>query len=79
MQSTPDREAVALSEDRLITEGDLRTMLGGCSHSSVWRWVKAGILPAPLKLGNASRWRYGSALDAIRNLPEALHAPKDAA
>lgn len=31
-----------------------------CSPASVWRHVKAGLLPAPVKLGpNTTAWRVG--------------------
>jgi predicted DNA-binding transcriptional regulator AlpA len=34
--------------------------LKGVSTATVWRWVKAGILPAPVKLGpNTTAWRVG--------------------
>jgi predicted DNA-binding transcriptional regulator AlpA len=34
--------------------------LNGVSEPTVWRWVKAGRLPAPLKLGpNTTVWRVG--------------------
>jgi prophage regulatory protein len=35
--------------------------LHGVGPATVWRWVKAGRLPAPLKLGpNVTAWRVGS-------------------
>lgn len=30
--------------------------LFGCSKATVWRHVKAGLLPAPVKIGNVTRW-----------------------
>ncbi|MFJ2364553.1 helix-turn-helix transcriptional regulator [Pseudomonas sp. NPDC087697] len=34
--------------------------LKGVSAATIWRWVKAGILPAPVKLGpNTTAWRVG--------------------
>jgi len=34
--------------------------LHGISAPTVWRWVKSGRLPAPLKLGpNTTAWRVG--------------------
>ena len=34
-----------------------------CHPSTVWRMVKAGQLPAPVKIGNLTRWELGE-LDA---------------
>ena len=32
----------------------------GVSRATVWRWVKAGYLPAPVKIGpNSTAWRVG--------------------
>ena len=36
--------------DRFITSAQLQHMLG-CSRMSVHRWVKAGVLPKPIKMG----------------------------
>ncbi|MFZ6689022.1 helix-turn-helix transcriptional regulator [Undibacterium sp. SXout11W] len=34
--------------------------LNGVSHPTIWRWVKAGRLPSPVKLGaNTTAWRVG--------------------
>jgi predicted DNA-binding transcriptional regulator AlpA len=39
----------------------LRTVaaLFGVSTPTVWRWTKAGRLPAPIKRGNVTAWRVG--------------------
>ena len=29
------------------------------SQVTVWRWVKAGKLPAPVRVGNTTTWRVG--------------------
>jgi predicted DNA-binding transcriptional regulator AlpA len=43
--------------------------LNGISDPTVWRWVKAGRLPQPVKLGpNTTGWRVG---DLRRALVEA--------
>jgi excisionase family DNA binding protein len=28
-----------------------------CSRSTIWRWVKSGVIPAPRRLGGLNRWR----------------------
>ena len=45
--------------------------LRGSSPATVWRHVKAGLLPAPVKLGpNTTAWRVGD----LRRLADAGHA-----
>ena len=29
----------------------------GCNVSTVWRWNKAGEIPAPIRIGGTVRWR----------------------
>lgn len=37
------------------------TALHGIGPATVWRWVKSGRLPAPVKLGpNTTAWRVGA-------------------
>lgn len=28
-----------------------------CGVSTIWRWVRAGDFPAPVRIGGATRWR----------------------
>lgn len=37
----------------------------GCSHASLWRWTKAGILPQPKRFGRSTRWRVGELRAAL--------------
>ncbi len=42
---------------RLLTDRELADLFG-CSRASIWRWLKAGKLPAPITVGDRSkRWR----------------------
>ena len=36
----------------------------GCGVSTVWRWVKLGSFPAPVKIGGLTRW-HRSAIDSF--------------
>lgn len=29
----------------------------GCGASTIYRWVKSGVIPHPVKLGGLTRWR----------------------
>lgn len=42
--------------DRLITVKDIEAALS-CSRSTVWRRVKDGTIPAPIKICGMTRWR----------------------
>ena len=52
----------------LLTTKDIQDRLG-ISECQVYRLIRAGTLPRPIKLGNANRWRpedIEAALDAAR-------------
>ena len=40
----------------LMTDAEAAQLLG-IHRASVWRHCKAGILPKPIKIGGATRWR----------------------
>lgn len=42
--------------DRLITVKDVEAALS-CSRSTIWRRVKDGTIPAPIKICGLTRWR----------------------
>lgn len=49
----------SLPDSAHVREPVVRT-LHGISRSTVWRWVRAGTLPAPVKLGQRIvTWRVG--------------------
>lgn len=37
----------------------------GCGVSTVWRWTKNDVLPKPIKIGGATRWRSTDVLAAF--------------
>ena len=39
-------------KDALITSNEVRKLLGNISNTTLWRRVKDGTLPQPIKLGN---------------------------
>lgn len=66
---------------RLIRDTEAAAVLG-CSRASVWALVKAGTIPAPLKIGSMARWRLSdiqSVIDraAERNAPKARPRPRE--
>jgi predicted DNA-binding transcriptional regulator AlpA len=47
-----------LPDSAHIAEPVVRAIVG-CSHASLWRWAKAGILPQPRRFGRSTRWHVG--------------------
>lgn len=56
-------ELTAAGVDPLITDLELAAVTG-CSRTTVWRRVKTGVFPRPIRIGGASRWRY-SKINAV--------------
>lgn len=54
--------------DALLTIKQTIKYYGNVDHSTIWRWVKKGILPAPIKVGGRSLWRLS---DIQKNIREA--------
>ncbi|MGH8274901.1 MAG: helix-turn-helix transcriptional regulator [Gammaproteobacteria bacterium] len=43
--------------DKLLSDRDVSATLN-CSRASVWRWVRRGLLPPPILVGQRTRrWR----------------------
>ena len=66
MQKTPQ----PLPDWALVREKDLLAPRGPVpfSHSTLWRMVKAGTFPAPVKIGpRISAWRLGEARQALKS------------
>lgn len=42
--------------------------LYSCSHSTLWRWVKAGLIPQPKKLGSNAIWNVGELRESSRSI-----------
>ena len=48
----------------LLNDGKAAALLG-ISKATLWRHVQAGLLPRPVKLGGATRWRRDELMAAI--------------
>ena len=42
----------------------------GVDRITVWKWVRAGRFPAPLRIGRARRWKESTVDEWINNLEE---------
>jgi predicted DNA-binding transcriptional regulator AlpA len=51
------------SPDPLLSSAQTAAYLGGISTMTLWRWVRDGVIPAPIKIRNRNYWRQ-SGLDA---------------
>ena len=45
------------ADDPLVNQANVKRQAGGISDMSVWRWLKKGILPQPIKINNRNYWR----------------------
>ncbi len=44
-------------QDRIVSPKEARHVAGDKSRSTIWRWVRAGIFPRPLRVGpNSIGW-----------------------
>jgi len=50
----------------LLTVKQVAKIYGQCDDSTVWRWVKQGILPKPVKVGGRTLWRESEIQNSIR-------------
>lgn len=60
--------------NRLIRDTETAAILG-CSRATVWAMVKAGKIPAPLKIGSMARWRIADIETMIDLASDARDAP----
>lgn len=56
-----------------VRDTDIATKLN-CHRATVWRLVKNGILPKPIKLGRATRWNLESVEATLERLTAEQHA-----
>lgn len=55
---------------RLINAQQLRQLLP-ISRMTVWRWERAGKLPAHITIGGRAFWPYAEVVEAIKQLTKA--------
>jgi predicted DNA-binding transcriptional regulator AlpA len=58
-------EVVETADQELWSTAEVCRQLGGAGQRSVWRWSHTGIMPPPLKIGAAVRYRRREILDWI--------------
>ncbi len=64
-----------MDEARIFRLPEVLERTGLC-RTTIWRKVKAGTFPPPVKLGaRAVGWRYSDIKQWLENLPEACPAP----
>lgn len=51
-------------QDPLLTAKESAAIIG-CAIPTFWRWVAAGTVPKPVKLGALSRWPQSEILQVI--------------
>lgn len=66
MNLSPHRNRVDLINDRFCCEREARRLAGDPAKSTLRRWVKEGIFPAPYKLGAGPTARVGWSYQEIQ-------------
>ena len=54
------------NNDKLITIKRVAETYGNCDISTIWRWVKSGEVPKPVKVGGRTLWRESEIQKSIR-------------
>jgi predicted DNA-binding transcriptional regulator AlpA len=67
--------------DALLRIQAVAHLLGGCSRSTIWRYIAAGKLPTPIHIGSAALWPRREIVAAIARLlaERDVCEPQDAA
>lgn len=53
--------------DRMLRNPEILTITG-VSNATIWRWIKGGIFPAPVRLGpHAVGWRESDVLEWLES------------
>lgn len=43
----------------LLSSAEARRVAGGVGLCTIWRWTKAGTIPAPIKIRGRNYWKRG--------------------
>ncbi|MCG8097263.1 MAG: transcriptional regulator [Candidatus Thiodiazotropha endolucinida] len=54
----------------LLSSAQLRQIAGGVSDMTIWRWVKAGIIPKPKKIRKRNYWPKTETIAALESTSE---------
>jgi predicted DNA-binding transcriptional regulator AlpA len=63
-------------DQHLLDRRTLCALLGGSrplNSATIYRLIKKGLLPAPIKVGSSSRWLRTEIETALRSMVEARH------
>lgn len=66
----------SLPDTALVNKAAARELFGGLSETGIWRWIKAGIIPAPVKISGRPHWTAGSIRQTLAALAaQEAHTP----
>lgn len=63
-----DRTHDPLADEALITQARMKELFGGVSSMTLWRWRRAGLIPAPTNIRGRNYWRARDAVAASKRL-----------
>jgi predicted DNA-binding transcriptional regulator AlpA len=58
--------SVAEMPDEALVAQPVVEGLAGSSAATIWRRVKSGLLPQPIRIGRTTRWRLGEVRKALQ-------------
>jgi len=53
------------TRDELLSAAQV-ALIAKAHQSTIWRWAKSGVLPAPVRVGGSTRWRKSEVLRALK-------------
>lgn len=56
--------------ETLITSAEVRRLAAGISDMSLWRWIRKGIIPAPMMIERRRYWRRAEIIAALNAAAE---------
>lgn len=56
--------------DQLVVSAEVRSLAGGISDMTLWRWVRKGIVPRPLVIERRRYWRRAELIASLEAAAE---------
>lgn len=73
---TADTHQTPPTDDALIASAVARQLCGGISPMTMWRWVRDGVIPAPLTIRGRNYWHRSELIAAVEAASKPAPAPR---